>query len=106
MTGTQRKLPQAGLRPTLSRKARGLKQIPRHPARPVVLTAVVLTAVVAAGMAAAQAGIDRTNARGSRRSPNTCRSVRRAACTPDIPCTPGPGGVAAEQRYTPARGVR
>ncbi|GCE02323.1 hypothetical protein EHYA_10100 [Embleya hyalina] len=34
-----------------------------------------------------------------------CRAAR-AAKYPHMPCTPGPGGVDAEHRYTPGRGVR
>src|SRR5699024_4023467 len=33
--------------------------------------------------------------------PNLCRSARIAACHPFIPCTPGPGGVDDEHKYTP-----
>lgn len=39
-----------------------------------------------------QAKTDRT------RMPNRSRSARRAASQPDMPCTPGPGGVDAEHR--------
>src|SRR5699024_6899767 len=34
-------------------------------------------------------------------SPNLSRSAIRAACHPLIPCTPGPGGVDWEHKYTP-----
>ena len=33
------------------------------------------------------------------------RSADRAACQPAMPCTPPPGGVAAEQRKIPGSGV-
>ena len=36
------------------------------------------------------------------RMPNSRRSARLAANQPPSPCTPGPGGVAAEHRYTPS----
>src|SRR3954454_23676135 len=42
---------------------------------------------------------------GACRTPNTSRSATRAALSPQAPCTAGPGGVAAEARYTPATGV-
>jgi hypothetical protein len=38
-------------------------------------------------------------------SRRTSRSARSAASAPHIPCTPTPGGVAAEQRYKPRTGV-
>ena len=40
--------------------------------------------------------------------PGRCRSARtaRAAPTPHMPCTPPPGGVELEHRYTPRTGVR
>ena len=34
------------------------------------------------------------------------RKATAAAATPHIPCTPPPGGVEAEHRYTPSTGVR
>src|SRR5262249_35434132 len=43
---------------------------------------------------------------GGSRTPNTSRSVASAASSPQRPCTPGPGGVADEHRYTPRSGVR
>lgn len=35
---------------------------------------------------------------GSVLMPKCCRNTRPAACIPDMPCTPGPGGVAAEHK--------
>src|SRR5207253_6388844 len=43
---------------------------------------------------------------GGTRTPNTSRSAVSAASSPQRPCTAGPGGVAAEHRYTPRSGVR
>jgi cation diffusion facilitator family transporter len=40
----------------------------------------------------------RSSSSGSVSIPNSSRSTCRAACKPFMPCTPGPGGVAAEQR--------
>lgn len=34
------------------------------------------------------------------------RSALSAACRPHMPCTPAPGGVAAEHRYTPGTPVK
>jgi hypothetical protein len=39
------------------------------------------------------------------RRPKTLRSTVRAACHPHMPCTPGPGGVDAEQRKMSPAGV-
>jgi hypothetical protein len=39
------------------------------------------------------------------RRPRSARTVR-AAPSPHMPCTPPPGGVDAEHRYTPGSGVR
>lgn len=38
--------------------------------------------------------------------PNSVRNSVRAAYQPHMPCTPAPGGVAAEHRYTLGIGVR
>jgi hypothetical protein len=43
--------------------------------------------------------------RGTSRTPKTSRSATRAALSPQAPCTAGPGGVAADARYTPGTGV-
>ena len=40
------------------------------------------------------------------RQPRSCRKTSCAACQPHIPCTPPPGGVDDEHRYTPLSGVR
>src|SRR5699024_1392969 len=40
-------------------------------------------------------------ARSGAGRPKRCCSAIRAACHPLIPCTPGPGGVDCEHRYTP-----
>lgn len=43
---------------------------------------------------------------GTARTPNTSRSATRAARSPHMPCTAGPGGVAEDAMYTPWTGVR